>query len=252
MHPVIKDLIRVDNYPAYLAIILAALGVLDNLSPDHRSQIILAILALVSVNIIAERLTVFRKLLDTNRAGSRLRSREDADFEHFHQYIQGGTEIFIAALSLNFICNNQPTDLERGIEDGVDFRFVIVDPELPDAAMQQIAEHDERGEMRNAKALRDEIERSRMTLSRIKKSPKATGTVMLKAGKGLPVLTITMVNPRSRNGKMRVELRPYFRNVGPRPYFELRKTNPEDAHWYAHFYEHYYEKLWEDSDEITL
>lgn len=252
MHPIIKDLLRIENYPAYLAIILAIFGIVDGLSPDHRTYIILAILALVSINTITERATFFRKLLGYNNLGVRLRSREDPDFEHFHQYIQGGREIFVAAVSLHFICNNQHADLVRGILDGMDFKFVIVDPALPDDAMQQIADHDERPQMQTANALRSEIHLSGQTLKDVKNLPDATGTIALKAGKGLPVITITMVNPRARDGKMRVELRPYLRNVGPRPYFELRKTNPDDAQWYAFFYEHYYEKLWQDSLEIEL
>ena len=37
------------------------------------------------------------------------------------------------------------------MRDGVDFKFIIVDPKLPDDAMQKIAEHDERGQMASAK-----------------------------------------------------------------------------------------------------
>jgi len=251
MHPIAKDLIRVENYPAYLAIILAGFGALNSLT-QYQIQIILAILALTAVNTVTERVTFFRKILNSGERASHLRSRVDPDFEHFHQYIEGGREIFVAALSLHYICNSHPDDLERGMRDGVDFKFIIVDPNLSDDQIQQIAEHDERKQMQDAKALRDEINSSHSTLKGIKNLPGATGTITLKAGKGLPVLTITMVNPRARNGKMRVELRPYHRNVGPRPYFELRKANPEDAIWYAHFFEQYYEKLWEDSTEIQL
>jgi hypothetical protein len=251
MRQVMKDLIRVENYPAYLAIVLAGLGVLNDLS-QHQIQIILAILALIAVNTVTERVTFFRKLLDSRKQHARLRSREDGDFEDFHQYIEGGREIFIAALSLHFVCTQRTNDLVSGMRDGVDFKFIIVDPALPDDAMQKIAEHDERINMTTVAALRDEIEKSVSTLTGIKKAPDATGTMKLKACKGLPVLTITMVNPRARNGKMRIELRSYHRNVGPRPYFELKRENPDDTHWFNHFYEHYYVKLWAHSPEISL
>lgn len=251
MRPIVKDLIRIENLPAYLAIILAGFGLLNELS-HYQIQIILAILALISVSTVTERVTFFKKILDSSKRSSHLRSREDTDFEDFHLYIDGGQEVFVAALSLHFICSSKTTDLEHGMRDGVDFKFIIVDPQLPNDAMAQIAEHDERSQMMNPKSLRDEINMSVSTLSDLKKRPEATGTVTLKAGKGLPVFTVTMVNPRRRNGKMRIELRPYHRNIGPRPYFELKRENPEDARWYNHFYEHYYEKLWTDSPEIPL
>lgn len=251
MHPIIRDLVRVENFPAYLAIILAGLGVFSTLS-SYQLQVIFAILALISVNTITERVTFFKKILDSNKGSPHLRSREDSDFETFHQYIEGGREVFVAALSLHFICSNQTTNLENGVRDGVDFKFVIVDPKLPDDAMQKIAEHDERVQMSVSKALRDEIEMSVSTLRDISNAPNSTGTITLKAGKGLPVFTITMVNPRARNGKMRVELRPYHRNIGARPYFELKKANPDDSRWYNHFYEQYYEKLWDHSPTIPL
>jgi hypothetical protein len=249
MRAVVKDLIRVENYPAYLAIILAGLGVLNDLS-HYQIQIILAILALISINTITERVTFFRKLLDSQKHRFHLRSREDLDFKDFHQYIDGGREIFVSALSLHFICANRITDLELGMRDGVDFKFIIVSPDLSNDAMQAIAEHDERGPMANAQPLRDEIKQSVSSLTMLKQLPDLTGTLRLKAGKGLPVFTITMVNPRSHNGKMRIELRPYHRNIGPRPYFELMRANPDDRYWYDHFYDHYYVKLWAHSTII--
>jgi hypothetical protein len=254
MRPVLKELLRPENYPAYGSVILAGLGVVGGLS-NYQIPVILAILALVSVNIVTERVVYFRKISDaieSRRQSAVLRSRDDPDFQHFHQFIEGGQEIFVAALSLGFICQYRENDLHIGMKQGVDYKFLIVDPKLSDDAMEMIAEHDERRSMNKAQALRSEIETSVEVLRNVKNHAGGKGTITLKAGKGLPVFTVTMVNPRQPNGKMRVELRPYHRNLGPRPYLELRRTNPEDARWYEQMFEHYYVRLWDDSHEIQL
>ena len=81
--------------------------------------------------------------------------------------------------------------------------------------------------------------------------PGRTGHIEVRATKGLPAFTITMVDPSQESGKMRIELRPYKRNQGARPYFELKRRESEDRYWYDFFMQQYYIKLWEESKVIA-
>jgi len=259
----IRELLRLENIPTYLAIAAAAAALLmPGIDPG---PVILVVLGILAIDAVIERVAHFRRLHDDIEAlgaelghsidalgrGPWLRPRSDSAFEDFGQYCEGAQEIVVSALSLGFACRERQYFLEERLKDGCDFKLLVVDPDLDDEAMKCIAVHDERGEgdgKEFADVLRDEIRHSHSVLAKMEKLEGRTGHLHLKVAKGLPAFTITMVNPRHKKGRMRVELRPYKLSQGRRPYFELHKDDKEERGWYDFFYERYYERLWNDSD----
>lgn len=249
----IRDFLKIEFIVPSLIIVVAFLGLL-RLLPLSLEELTLTLLGFLAIDALLERTTFFRSLRETIHRMSLqrcLRSRLDPDFEDFRSFCAGGREIFVSALSLGFVAVQQRFVLEEGLRRGVSFRFLVVDPRLPDEAFQIIAEHDERSnDPEFAHILRNEIETALRILGGLQNIPGRCGHVEVKAARGLPVFTITMVDPLEDTGKMRVELRPYKRNQGARPYLELRKQEIHDRYWYDFFVEHYYKMLWEDSETI--
>jgi hypothetical protein len=248
MHQVVRQLLRKDNLPAYAAIGVSVAGIF--LTDKLQLIAIFGILALIAVNTITERVTYFNEIMDAIRRGrSGLRSRHEGDFVDFEKYVQGAKIVLVAGLSLDFICTHKQGAL---VEKETAFRFISVDPDSHESYLEKLAEHDERASS-SAKNLRSELERARLTLTAIKKARGPTAKpIIVKAGKGIPACTVTIVDPDQPGGKIRVEFRLYRRNFGPRPYIEFRRDSVEDSHWYHHFKEQYFERLWEDSSEIPL
>jgi hypothetical protein len=248
MRQVIKQLIRKDNMPAYAAIAVSVAGIF--LTEKSQQIAIFGILGLIAVNTITERVTYFGELMGEIRRGrAGLRSRHEGDFVDFENYIRDGHEVYVAGLSLDFICTNRQRCLRN---KDTEFRFVIVDPASPEPVMEKFAEHDERLSV-SAASLRAEIERTMQILTSIKRARADTAKPLtVKAGHGIPVCTVTMVDASRPTGKIRVEFRPYRQNFSPRPYLEFRRDSVEDSYWYDHFYRQYYVQLWNDSSVIPL
>jgi hypothetical protein len=237
-----------------LVIIVAFIGVLG-LIPIPFEKLVILLLGFLAVDTLVERTSFFQKLrnqIDKLRTRKGLRSRLDPDFQPFSTYCSGAQDVFLCGLSLGFVAPQQRFFFEDRLRNGCNFRMLIVDPDLPPEALKLIADHDERGEDPDfAQYLRDELKSSVKTLKGFNKMARRTGHLEIRAAKGLPVFTITMVNPQHDSGKMRVELRPYKRNSGVRPYIELVKMEADDRLWYDFFFSNYYEMLWQDSKVIV-
>lgn len=250
----IRPLLKIEFIVPAL-IIIFAFAVLFGALPISFEQIVLAILGLLAIDTLIERTTFFNNLKnEIGKMGARkgLRSRLEPDYKDFNTYCRGAQDVFLCGLSLGFVTMQQRFYFEDRLRNGCDFRLLIVDPELSDDAFELIAEHDERFNGPSfIQFLRSELRTSLMILNGLCDIPGRTGHIEVRATKGLPAFTITMVDPSQESGKMRIELRPYKRNQGARPYFELKRRESEDRYWYDFFMQQYYIKLWEESKVIA-
>ena len=249
----IRVFLRIEYVVPSLVIIVAFLGIMG-LLPLSFQQLVITLLGFLAIDTLVERTAFFRQLRDEVgklRVRKGLRSRLDPSFQDFNSYCTGAQDIFLCGLSLGFVTVQQSFLFEERLKNGCNFKLLIVDPDLAPEAFKLIADHDERGDDPDfAQFLRDEIRSSVKILSGLRKLPKRTGHLEVRATKGLPVFTITMVNPQQDSGKIRIELRPYKRNRGVRPYIELMKQDSDDRMWYDFFFTNYYMKLWQDSRVI--
>jgi hypothetical protein len=250
----IRALLKIEFIVPALIIIFAFTGALGIL-PVNFEQMVLTILGFLAIDALVERTTFFNNLKgEVNKLGTRkvLRSRLEPDYKDFNTYCRGAQDVFLCGLSLGFVTIQQRFYFEDRLRNGCDFRLLIVDPDLSDDAFQLIAEHDERfNGPEFIQFLRSELRTSLMILHGLCDIPGRTGHIEVRATKGLPAFTITMVDPSQESGKMRIELRPYKRNQGARPYFELKRRESEDRYWYDFFMQQYYIKLWEESKVIA-
>ena len=250
----IKLLLQLDNIVPALVIIIGFLGV-AGLLPIGFEKTVIIILSFLAIDAIFERTSFFNKLKkEVSKLGAKrgLRSRLEPDFENFQSYCAGAQDIFVCGLSLGYITVYQRFFFEERLRYGCNFRLLMVDPDISTEAFDLIAEHDERNNGAEfLKIFRNELQTSLTILCDLCKTPERRGHLEVRASKGLPVFTITMVNPTQENGKMRIELRPYKRNLGVRPYLELKKEDAQDNYWYDFFLQRYYVQLWDDSRTIT-
>lgn len=264
MNNQIKRLFQVMKEPENLIIVIgvvvAAILAYSGIRNNDVQQALAAILSILGALAVAQVITGYETIkrdkqieaLLSSLQRKCLHSRLDPNFKDFRSYCSGAQEIFLCALSLGFAVGVQRFFFQERLQNGCNFKLLIVDPDLPDEAFGIIAEHDERGDDPKFKEfLRNEIRASIRFLERLRDDPDRTGHLEIRTAKGLPVFTITIVNPTQETGKMRIEPRPYKQNLGARPYFELHRNKPADHQWYDFFFQHYYVMLWDDSKVIV-
>lgn len=247
------EFLRIEFVIPALIIVIAFLGLFQVL-PVTFEQLVLLLLGFLAIDAVVERTIFFRHLREEvtrSRERKFLESRDDPSYADFKEYCSGAQEIFVCGLSLGYVATQAQFFFEERITNGCKFGLIIINPNISDEALSLIADHDERArDPRFLQLLRSEIQASIDIMDGLRNVPNRTGHLEVRAAKGLPVFTITMVNPAQDTGKMRIELRPYKRNQGVRPYFELKRQNREDQYWYDFFFLHYYRKLWDDSDVL--
>jgi hypothetical protein len=173
--------------------------------------------------------------------------RTDLSFEHVSHFYAGAKEIFVSAISHGYLVSSGLHTLEQLLLKGSSFRIVLVDEGLPDDAFRIIAEHDERDDPAFLKA---EIARAKRQFEALRTLPGRTGHMEVKAARGIPDSTVTILDPGTAKGRIKIEFRPYKRNNGPRPWLELHRSKRSDRAWYDLYYESYYVRLWNDARPI--
>jgi len=174
----------------------------------------------------------------------RLFKRNDPDYENLDTYSKGAEEILIAGTTLNPLATEFKEFLEEQVRNGTRIKLLLIDPEEigPDSdLMRKIAEH--QGPERSANDIFQEITASLTAFRELRE--KGDKQVEIKAIRGLPTDTVTMINPGRAHGKIRVELRPYKMRQELRPGFELTSEH----RLYDLLYQQYM-RLWDEAKEI--
>jgi hypothetical protein len=249
---------RVLTLPNVVTIVTIVVGVAASagLTEDlwSNEKVLIALVTLVATQLLLDRVGILTAIYD--RVGGRtrghwveMRPRSDPQFERFAEFAKDASEILVIGIDLGFAANADAWFLKEALERGVNLKLLMVNPSGRGEFAKVINAHDERN-VDPSHLVHDHIAGARATLKTLASlaSPTARGTLEVRARADIPNPTMGMVNPRSRDGRIRVELKPYKKNHGDVPYFVLDRSSD----WYEVFYEHYYVRLWADSEVLTF
>lgn len=122
---------------APVAIVLSRIDILKLTTAE---SIIIALLALLAVDALSERIGLLERI-ETHLVslGDKIESRTSADklflprdeLPSFESHCQKGEDIWVAGRSLRGLLNNHGKDIQAAAKSGKRFRFLIVDPDKP-------------------------------------------------------------------------------------------------------------------------
>ncbi|MFZ0748484.1 MAG: hypothetical protein WAM70_03915, partial [Pyrinomonadaceae bacterium] len=137
--------------------------------------------------------------------------------------------------------------VKQALESGFNLRILICSPDIDGALKEVLNNHDERNRI-GQPPVHDHVSGAKSTLETLRSisQPVTKGRLQIRARSDIPNPTMAMVDPTTRHGKIRVELKLYKKNHGEVPYFIMTRSSV----WYDMFFEHYYVRLWNDSSVL--
>lgn len=232
----LKRLFILSNVVPIVTIVLgiaASSGLTDRwYSPD---KIMIALIALIAMQLLIERLGVLDSIYETLQQRSHgisieLLSRTDKGFEHFSDFVKNAKEVMVIGVDLAFMAKATAWFIKEALKDGMNLKLIMIDPETTGQMKDSINNHDERNTP--GSLAHEHVQSAKDVIESLKTfaTPQIKGRLEIKAREGIPSPSLTLVNPTKSNGKIRVELKLYKRNQGSVPYFVLTRTN----NWYPH------------------
>jgi hypothetical protein len=246
--------VRFLSYLVVVAAILLGAATSAGLTSSviHTQLVLVALVTLVSAQLLAERIGVLRSIeAHLSRAPDphmiALRSRSEPGFKRFAELAEGAEELLIVGVDLGFVASADAWFIKRTLELGCDVKLLMIDPASSGSYQAMINAHDERN--RNpAQPVHDHAKGAADALAVFKSFADGgvRGTLEVRARVDIPNPTITFVDPHRKRGLIRVEIKPYKGNHGDVPYFTLNRQSP----WYDVFLDRYYGRLWKDSSVL--
>lgn len=228
---------------AFVAIAAARLGFLNLSIPE---QLLLAVLGLLAVDALVERMRILEHIhhsLDIigRRAEFQPRLMWETDLLQevpLDKELQGVNELFVSGGSLFGLLSRQRDLIRRWLSQTIDAKLLLIleDPEAARKGKTPVWSSDiDRGRETYAQ----DIERSLTIIKSLKE--EFSEKIEARLTDQVPSLTIMMID----RSKARVFLNLYMGGPEQRPIFELSKTrHPE---WFRLFKERYYDQLWKES-----
>lgn len=245
----LRRLVSWGNLVAFITIligILASVGLLDRFAT--RDAVLLGVLTLLATQILVDRVGILSDIRQMLMRGRKyeveLKPRTDPTFERFSDFAKGAKEVFVVGVDLGFLANADAYFVREALARGVVLKLMVCNPTAGEALGQVLDAHDERNR-RGLHVVHDHLKTAGTTVATLRALAEeaGSGSLEIRARVDIPAPTLTMIDPRSRDGKIRVELKPYKNNHGEVPYFLIDRTNV----WYEVFFDRYYTRLWEDS-----
>lgn len=231
--------------------VLASFGLLDKFTT--REGVMLGVLTLLATQIFVDRVGILSDirshLLGKRRFEVELKPRTDPSFERFSDFAKGAKEVFVVGIDLGFLANADAYFVKSALAEGADVKLMVCDPTAGSSLGRVLDSHDERNQS-GLPLVHDHLKTANSTVATLKAlaDESNTGRLEIRARVDIPAPSLTMVDPRSRNGRIRVEIKPYKNNHGEVPYFVIDRTSV----WYDVFFERYYMRLWEDSPVLYV
>lgn len=242
------------NIAAILTIavgVFASLGLLEKFTTAD--AVLLGVVTLLATQILVDRVGILsdiRLMLGKRRKYEiELKPRTDASFERFSDFVRNAKEVFVVGVDLGFLANADAYFVKSAIASGVLMKLMICDPDAGRALGDVLDNHDERNRKGGPK-VHDHLSTAKTTLITIQNLAEEAGlsSIEVRARVDIPAPTLTMVDPTTPFGRIRVELKPYKNNHGDVPFFVLDRTSV----WYEVFLDRYYHKLWNDSEVLFV
>jgi hypothetical protein len=246
----IRKLFSIPNLVTTATILLglaASIGITDKFYPTDK--ILTALVTLVAAQLLVDRLGILSSIHESLNIPAQdymvqLLPRTDISFERFSVFAKGASEIMVVGVDLGFMAQADAWFVKQAVEGGVDLKVLISDPDTVGSMKDILNNHDERN-ISSANPVHDHVAGAKSTLETLRSliAPNSQGKIEVRARCDIPNPTMAMIDPTTRHGKIRIELKLYKKNHGEVPYFVVSRSNV----WYDMFYEHYYIKLWNDS-----
>lgn len=172
--------------------------------------------------------------------------RTDKRFEHFPDFVKNASEVMVIGIDLAFMGKASGWFVKKRLNEGMNFKLLMINPNTSDQLKNAINNHDERNTPRST--AHEHVQSAQTVIENLKTftDSQTKGIIEIRDRSDIPSPSITLVDPTKAKGKIRVELKLFKRNQGNVPYFILTR---DDA-WYDTFFEHYYDKLWNESEII--
>ncbi len=257
LHDVRTFASRVVSWENWVAIatiligLLASFGLLDNFT--SREGIVLGVLTLLATQLLVDRVGILSDirsdLLGKRKFVVELKPRTDSSFERFSDFAKDAKEVFVVGIDLGFLANADAYFIKSALAAGADVKLMVCDPTSGPALGSVLDAHDERNHS-GLPPVHDHLKTASSTVATLKALSDETnaGRLEIRARVDIPAPSLTMVDPRSRSGRIRIELKPYKNNHGEVPFFVIDRSNI----WFDVFFEKYYMRLWEDSPVLYV
>lgn len=204
--------------------------------------IIIALLALLAIDALTERLTLLEKIerqLNALPVSEQLKSRSQL----LSPGEQAGTasEISVIAVSGIALILNHLGFFEQKIREGCKLRFVLLDSTSPALQTWNLLVKVTRTE--------SDIKTALEMLGGLMKMNETSGTCEVRLSKVFLPFRMLMADPNKNTGSMFVEFYTYKTSLSDRPHIYLNRS--QDCHWFE-FYRTQFEQIWSESERWSL
>lgn len=212
-------------------------------------DIIIALLALLAVDALGERLGVLDRI-ETHVADlrKRIESRTSADevlhlrdeLLSFSSQMQKGDEIWVAGRSLVVLLNNYSNQIQQAAKSGKRFRFLIVDPDnLP--LMNAIATS---SYPYPAAATVEQVGRQALAHLKLLVENTPEGTIEVRLANHIPTCVHFIIDGETSHGQMVIEM--YSYRISPGQRLHMRLTRSADSRTFASYLRQF-NNMWRDA-----
>lgn len=249
----------IENGPTILTIgfsgYVIALAQTSSVSVDVTLQWILAVIGLLAISELIERLRKLRRLEELanktlQAVQSKLGERPSADdffmtrLAPIAPYIEKAVDIRLCGATLQRTIRGNIDVFARQLKEGATVQLIIVDPDSP--VVDNL--------VKPGTNLTSEYFRanSHITIQNVKwlsELPDSKGTIELRFFDEEPYFNILAFDPNQEYGTIFVEFYPQRWERGNRPRIEL--TPGRDEYWFS-FFKRQFDRLWQDCRPVAL
>ncbi|HBG74918.1 MAG: hypothetical protein A2X25_07545 [Chloroflexi bacterium GWB2_49_20] len=217
------------------------LGIFNLVKISPVEGIIIALLALLAVDGLTERLSILEKIeaqLGSYTMGETLMSR--SKLLPPSEIASSASEIAFVGVSGISIFVNHLGFFEQKFISGCKLRFILLDPESPSLQTWNL--------MSKVTTTETDIKSALELLKGLVRAKKAKGKCEIRLLKVYVPFGLLISDPYKDNGQMNVEFYTYKTTLSDRPHIQLSRTH--DRQWFE-FYVKQFEEIWSDSQEWT-
>jgi hypothetical protein len=240
-----------------VAVVVAGIAATLEIATEWYSQqqAIYALMALLALHVVYDRHRILRPMKATLDGVSRgdvahFIARNDQRFTSFAEFCRGADEVVVIGIDLGYVCRFNSDFLRDRLRAGTDFKLLLIPPLREDQPFVRLIDgHDERNPPagRPPQSHNDISLQSLRILRDIAEGP-TKGTLEVRLRTDLPTVNLTMVDPRTMRGRMRLELKIYRMVNSGAHMIELGR----DSVMYDILYDRYYTELWAQSQPVDL
>lgn len=219
--------------------LLSLLGILKLTVPE---SIIIALLALLSVDSLVERIRILEKIehrLNTVSSNQTLRKR--IQMPKPNDQAANASEICVLGVSANYAIPQFRGFYENRIRAGCKVRVILLNPESNSLETWKL--------LSKSSYTKDHIEATLSVLKELMQKAKVKGKCEVRLSDVLYPFSIFAVNLRAETGSMIVEYYSYDVPSDDRPHIQL--TALGDAYWFG-YYKQQFESAWSDAKTCSI